>query len=276
MSSKNELLTYSTEVAGCTEICWRCQVPSITELSTITVFTLFFIVQAKAITVSTCWAWLPIKTSSLRTVEPPWTDTISSGFVSCKLQRKAVKAIWTRITSVSSWRVGECPCWAWFGYCTANRAVKANRAFNWVRYRWASWTVWAIFTRIRVSCLTRCRTIKPCNKKVFIIHYLPVLQSNLTNLQKIQTFTHTCSTVDTVTETCAGIVRLESSYGTLCWLFILSSTVRSRVAGNFLWAGWTRWAVIAGVTWSDWRISPRLRTVETSCAVPAFTDNLVS
>lgn len=165
---QNKILTYSTVVARCAVICWRCQVPSIAEFSTIAVFTLLFTVQTKAITVSTCWARTPIKTSTLGTVEPPWTDTVSNGFISCELQREAVEAIRTWVTAVSPWRVGECSCRTWLGCGTTNGAVEPNAAFKWVLSGWASWAKRAIFTRTRVARLSWCGTIKTCNNKIVV------------------------------------------------------------------------------------------------------------
>ena len=56
ISNQKKLITYCTEIASCTKICWRCQVSSITELSSITVLALLLTVQAETITVGTCWA----------------------------------------------------------------------------------------------------------------------------------------------------------------------------------------------------------------------------
>lgn len=53
---KDISLTYPAVISSCTEICWRCEVPSVTEFTSITVLTLLLSIQAKPVTICTRWA----------------------------------------------------------------------------------------------------------------------------------------------------------------------------------------------------------------------------
>lgn len=94
--------TYGAIITRCAEVCWRCQIPSITVFTRITVHALLFHVQPKPVAVCPGWARTPIKTCSLWTVVTSWTDAVSNRFISRQFKWEAIESLGTWITLISS------------------------------------------------------------------------------------------------------------------------------------------------------------------------------